>query len=120
MSVRINPFHEAYVTENIAPASFVDMFSETLVESASQLFQPGNIILKGTQGSGKSMLLSLLKPEIRLAYLKAQQRFAVPSSLCRFVGSGINLTRSGAIDFGQRKITGVLPDESAEQSLPLY
>ncbi len=118
MSIRINPFHEAYVTENIPPANFVDVFSSILVESASQLFQPGNIILKGVQGCGKSMLLNLLRPEIRIAYAEARKPFPVPEGLSRFIAAGINLTRSGAIDFGQRQIEAT--NDEDERVLPLY
>jgi hypothetical protein len=116
MDAPLNPFHENYITETTTPTDFVDVFSplhlsETLDTLA--LFQPGNVVLTGVQGSGKSMLLALLRPDIRIAYLrKPNVRFPVPEQFTHFVGAGINLTRSGASDFGQRS----LPDAN----WPLY
>lgn len=104
MDVRSNPFHELYVTESIGSEKFVHLFSPFLVDEAMALFQPGHVILKGLQGSGKSMLLSLLKPSIRVAYAKHNAEFPVPAKFGRFVGAGINLIRSGVSDFGQRSL----------------
>jgi len=104
MAARINPFHELYVGESIGPDKFVNLFSDVIVEHALPLFQPGHVILKGLPGTGKSMLLNLLKPTIRLAYSNAQIRFPVPENLMKFIGAGINLKRSGISDFGQRPI----------------
>lgn len=100
-----NPFDSLYVSESIDPDSFVTLFSPLLVHDTTPLFRPGNVALVGTQGSGKSMLLSLLKPESRMAFANAGKRFPVDDVGSRFIGAGINLTRSGAIDFGQRTIS---------------
>lgn len=122
MRAPINPFHENYITETTSPADFVEVFSplhlsETLDTLA--LFQPGNVVLIGIQGTGKSMLLSLLKPEMRIAYAqKTGAQFPVPAPFSQFVGAGINLTRSGILDFGQRSIKPPLGDEEAQ--LPIY
>ncbi|RZJ78267.1 MAG: hypothetical protein EOO47_14345 [Flavobacterium sp.] len=62
MAIRINPFHELYVGESVGPDKFVGLFSNVIVEHALSLFQPGHVVLKGLPGSGKSMLLNLLKP----------------------------------------------------------
>src|SRR3989304_1459770 len=91
MDIRINPFHELYVTETIGPDRFVKLFSPFLVEQTLALFQPGNVILKGVQGSGKSMLLGLLKPEIRIAYAKANEDFPIKGEFSKFIGAGIAL-----------------------------
>lgn len=107
MAIRINPFHELYVGDSIDPDKFVNLFSDVIVEHALSLFQPGHVILKGLPGTGKSMLLNLLKPDIRLAYSKTENQFPVPENLMKFVGAGINLKRSGIIDFGQRPIDGL-------------
>lgn len=119
MDPDINPFHELYVTEVVSPEEFADLFSPFLVKHALPLFLQGNLVLKGGQGSGKSMLLSLLKPEIRQAYHnKANKAFPVPSRMASFVGAGINITRSGAINFGQRPVD---TDSRKEEMLfPLY
>src|SRR5205823_971259 len=111
---------EPYIAETVPPEQFVSLFSPFLVKDVQDglaLFQPGNVILKGVQGSGKSMLLNLLKPEFRIAYKKAGEEMPIPRKLSRFIGAGINLTRSVAIDFGQRTIE---PDHFDDmQSLPI-
>jgi len=104
MATRINPFHELYVGESVGPDKFVGLFSDVIVKHALSLFQPGHVILKGLPGSGKSMLLNLLKPSIRLAYEKANVKFPIPDEFMKFIGAGINLKRSGISDFGQRSI----------------
>ena len=118
MDIRINPFHELYVTETIGPDRFVKLFSPFLVEQTLALFQPGNVILKGVQGSGKSMLLGLLKPEIRIAYAKANEDFPIKGEFSKFIGAGINLTMCGILDFGQRPIITEKTDE--KEHLPIY
>lgn len=102
-----NPFDSLYVTETIDADSFVSVFSPFIVHDTSSLFEAGNVVLLGTQGSGKSMLLSLLKPETRVAYHKARVQFPLASEGGRkFIGGGVNLARSSAIDFGQRPLGG--------------
>lgn len=106
-----NPFDVLYMTEHIDPDNFVDVFSPFLVHDTSSLYRQGNIVLMGTQGSGKSMLLTLLKPETRIAYAQANRPFPLDKSAPPFIGAGINLGRSGATDFGQRP----LPDGRADE-----
>jgi hypothetical protein len=114
----INPFNELYVTETVAPRDFVTLFSPTLIKDALPLFLPGNVVVKGVQGSGKSMLLTLLKPEIRVAYAKAGCPLPLPQKISRFIGAGINFIRSAAIDFGQRSTDANMATDL--QRLPLY
>ena len=57
----INPFFELYVGDRLSSSEFVNIFSPFLVEHAEALFLPGNVVVKGVQGSGKSMLLKLVK-----------------------------------------------------------
>lgn len=102
MPLRNNPFQLLYFTESISDEEYTKLFSPVLINEALAIFQPGTIVLEGVQGSGKSMLLALLKPEIRFAYLKDDIPFPVPQEFSRFLGAGINLLRSGAIDFGAR------------------
>jgi len=118
---RINPFNELYIAETIPPEQFISLFSPYLVQDIQDglaLFQPGNVVLKGVQGTGKSMLLNLLKPEFRLAYKKARADLPIPRKLSRFIGAGINLARSVAIDFGQRVIEKEHFDDM--ESFPIY
>lgn len=105
MNEYINPFHELYLTEAYLDGGadkFVTGFSPILVKHALGLFQPGNIVLKGLPGSGKSMILNLLRPDTRIAYHKRDIPFPVPDAYSKFVGAGINLNRSLADTFGQR------------------
>lgn len=113
MNYDTNPFEVLYVTDSPDPRLFVDLFSDLPIQFSQPIFQLGNVVLKGTQGCGKSMLLNLLKPEIRLAYHKASVDFPVPSELGRFVGAGINLTLSGALDIGQRPVIGTTDEDEA-------
>lgn len=115
MAPHANPFIELDVTEKIPPAVFTKIFSPLLVPDTLGLFQSGNIVLTGVQGCGKSMLLALLKPEIRIAYALAAEDFPVPVEHRRFIGAGINLTRAGAPDFGNRPIVG-----AETEALPVY
>ncbi len=98
----VNPFHELYQGESISSAEFVRIFSPDLVDLAAPLFMPGNVVLAGVQGSGKSMLFKLLRPEIRQEYARAAIEFPIPSEMRRFIGAGINLNTSEATHFGLR------------------
>jgi len=101
MPQHINPFHDLYLTEAIGAEKFVKLFSPVFVNHGLALYQPGNVVLKGLQGSGKTMLLNLLKPDVRLAYKKSNERFPVPKEFRRFIGAGINLRKSGVSAFSQ-------------------
>ena len=101
----INPFFELYVGDKLSSSEFVNIFSPFLVEHAEALFLPGNVVVKGVQGSGKSMLLSLLRPEVRIEYALAMTEFPVRKEIRKFIGAGINLAHSNAIDFGYRAIS---------------
>ncbi len=116
-----NPFTEAYVTHTVSDAHFVRFFSPVLVKSASAILQPGNVVIKGTQGSGKSMLLRLLDPEIRIAYLNVdpqQQspdtRYPVPHDLRRFVSTRVDLNKSGLLDIANTLPAQPSPEDIAD------
>lgn len=91
-----NPFHDLWVTEDHAPEKFVKLFSHVVVQKAEQIFKTGNIVVRGRQGSGKSMLLNLLGTSTRLEYHRAQENYPVPSKLRCFISASINLTRDNA------------------------
>jgi hypothetical protein len=64
------------------------------------------------------MLLNLFRPTIRVAYHEANEPFPVPKEFARYIGAGINLWRSGALDIGQLPLA---PDRNDRESLfPLY
>jgi hypothetical protein len=119
VKIKINPFHDLYVTENIWPTNFVHLFSPELIAHSETLFIPGNVVLKGIQGSGKSMLLNLLKPEIQCAYAKEKVEFPVKNKQRNFIGAGINLSYSQAFSFGQRVINASKSNNKVDQ-LPLF
>jgi hypothetical protein len=118
MDRRVNPFSELYLTETIPSSQFIRIFSPTLVNSAEALFLPGNVVLQGVQGSGKTMLLELLSPDLRIAYAEANESFPLKRGHSRFIGCGVNLTRSRAVDFGQRPIN--LGSVGETEQLALY
>lgn len=101
-----NPFTEAYVTHSVSDWHFVHYFSPVLVRPAKAIYQPGNVVVRGTQGSGKSMLLRLLDPEIRISYAdairnsSAREEIAFPLApdLCDFISTRVDLNKSGLLD----------------------
>ena len=119
MSEQKNPFVDLYVTESISADTFVKVFSTTLLDEADALalYQPGNVLLIGLQGSGKTALLNLLKPEVLIAYRRAGAKWPLPESCSRFVSAGINLSKSGAMDFGQRPIETQGPSDDRRYAL---
>ena len=118
MPLQANPFHQIYVSDSVNPEIFGKIFSPLLLSDTLALFQPGNVILEGVQGSGKSMLLSLLKPEIRIAYMNSGSVFPVPEQFSNFVSGGINLIRCSVLDFGQRSIQP--GNEGDLEKIPLF
>ncbi len=107
MSNLRNPFHTLYATEGINELDFPAIFSPTLIPLVLPLFQPGNVMLSGTQGTGKSMLLALLDTDIRLAFWKHEKHsFPVESAFCGYVGASINLSNSLVLKFTERDFGG--------------
>ena len=104
MGLSKNPFSNLYITEAIPAEQFVKVFSPVLVnESETHLiFQPGSVIVRGLQGTGKSALLNLLKPETLIAYLNSGEEWPLPEHCSKFISANITLRSSGALDFGQR------------------
>lgn len=103
----LNPFNSLYRTESISTASFVELFSPVLLKESlvQRLFEPGNVILCGLQGSGKSALLNLLEPKVLIEFLKSSdQKWPLPKHCSRFLSASITLRSSGALLFGQRSI----------------
>jgi hypothetical protein len=95
----MNPFHDLYLSEAISEDALVRLFSPVIVDYARVIFEPGNVIVRGLQGTGKTMLLNLLRPESRLAYARAKVEFPVRAA--NFIGAGINLRKCGALEFAQ-------------------
>jgi len=119
MRYDINPFQELYFSDDLLEDEFVGLFSPKPVQSAIHpLFQNGNVVLSGTQGCGKTMLLRLLLPETRIAYFDAKIPFPISQELTQFISAGISLIRSGIAD-----IAGITLGKGVEydfDQLPFY
>ena len=93
---RTNPFQEVYLTEALEdPELYWSWFSpEILSGEVANLYRRGNIVLKGSNGAGKTMLLRLFSPEVQAAYLNHGQ--PVPShDGGRYISTGINFIHAG-------------------------
>ncbi|MFT3869807.1 MAG: hypothetical protein QM715_15260 [Nibricoccus sp.] len=119
MDWQINPFQELYLSDSVNEEAFVDLFSPIPLTSAiNPLFQEGNVVLSGTQGCGKSMILRLLFPETRIAFANKNQPFPVNARAARFVSGGIHLIKSGICDIGQ--VTLGKGDDFDVERLPFF
>lgn len=114
MELPSNPFYTLYLTEGVSEADMPALFSPILVPHVLQLFLPGNVVVRGMQGTGKSMLLSLLDTKVRMQFLKlagvvndsrARNSYPVPPSHRNFIGASINLSKSDAIQLRGIKIS---------------
>ncbi len=120
MNITINPFQQLYLSDDTPTEnSFVQLFSAEVLQTAIHpVFQGNNVVLSGPQGCGKTMILNLLRPEMRIAYKDAGEEFPVPRELRAFMSAGINLTRSGITDLVQ--ITLGRGEDADLRDLPLY
>jgi hypothetical protein len=112
-----NPFHDLYLSEAISEDQLVELFSPVIVKHSGVVFESGNVIVRGLQGTGKTMLLNLLRPDSRLAYRRAGVSFPVPLRAARFVGAGINLRKCGVLEFAQHLDKGMGKKEVQELAL---
>jgi len=112
-----NPFSRLEVAE-IEP-KFVQYFSSKILESCMELYKPGNVIISGIEGSGKTMLLTLLKPEIRISYYEKNIDFPI-SKKFKFLGAGINFVRSGLLEVASRIVSRVEFGEKRVQDAPFF
>ncbi len=119
MNYNINPFQQLYFSDDVSETDFVQFFSPIPLQTAiNPLFQGGNVVLSGTQGCGKTMILCLFDPKTRKAYKEADVPFPVHESMSRFLSAGVNLTRSAITDIGQVTTGG--GDERDLRELPYY
>lgn len=120
MNITINPFQQLYFSDDTpSENNYVELFSSEVLQTAIHpVFQGGNVVLSGTQGCGKTMILSLLRPETRIAYWKLGKDFPVNEQMRNFVSAGVNLTRSRIADIVQ--VTLHRGDEIDERELPFY
>lgn len=112
-----NPFHDLYLSESISEDDLVKFFSPIIVEHSGIVFEPGNVIIRGLQGTGKTMLLNLLRPELRLAYSRVGTKFPVSPKASKFIGSGLNLRKCGILEFAQHLEKGMAVKQVQELAL---
>lgn len=120
MNITINPFQQLYFSDDTQTENnFVELFSEEVLQTAIHpVFQGGNVVLSGTQGCGKTMILSLLRPETRIAYANLNREFPVNKQMRNFISAGVNLTRSRITDIVQ--VTLHRGDEADQREMPFY
>ncbi len=120
MNITINPFQQLYFSDDTqSENNYVELFSDEVLQTAIHpVFQGGNVVLSGTQGCGKTMILSLLRPETRIAYWKQGKEFPVNKKMRNFISAGVNLTRSRITDIIQ--VTLHKGEEVDEREMPYY
>lgn len=120
MNITINPFQQLYFSDDTqSENNFVELFSDKVLQTAiNPVFQGGNVVLSGTQGCGKTMILSLLRPETRIAYWNLGKSFPVNKQMRNFVSAGVNLTRSRITDIVH--VTLHRGDETDIHEIPLF
>ncbi|MEN8263272.1 MAG: hypothetical protein ABFR82_07400 [Nitrospirota bacterium] len=120
MNITINPFQQLYFSDDTQEeTNFVELFSAEVLQTAIHpVFQGGNVVLSGTQGCGKTMILNLLRPETRIAYAKLGQPFPVNKQMRNFISAGVNLTRSRITDLVQ--VTLYRGEATDEREMPFY
>ena len=120
MNITINPFQQLYFSDDTQTENnFVELFSDEVLQTAIHpVFQGGNVVLSGTQGCGKTMILGLLRPETRIAYWKLGKEFPVNKQMRGFISAGVNLTRSRITDLVQVSLHR--GDEIDDREMPFY
>ena len=114
-----NPFLDPRAADSLNGKDYVRCFSPYLVAHLPEVFAEGNVILKGTIGCGKSMILRLFDPKVRIAYHERGQPFPVPEQHQRFIGTGVNLSKSGILDIVQR-MPGTATDEDVQRLTAIF
>jgi hypothetical protein len=97
-----NPFQDPRAADSLNGKAYVRCFSPYLVAHLPEVFSQGNVILRGTIGCGKSMILRLFDPKVRIAYFEEGVEFPVPKNQQKFIATGVNLSKSGVLDIVQR------------------
>ena len=101
-----NPFKDLYLTEAISdPGSYIDYFSPAIITGQTEsLFSRGNVVLRGSNGVGKTMLLRLLQPDVQAAYLKHDSPLPKQVGNEKSLSIGVNLIHAGFNNLGQRQL----------------
>jgi hypothetical protein len=113
-----NPFHDPLVTELIEdPNRYHQMFSEEiLVGETTQVFQPTNVVLVGPQGSGKSMILNLIRYSVISKWISDEGSPPEPlREVTPYFGISINLVRANFHAFGRRSVSKARSGQMKEE-----
>lgn len=112
---RSNPFQELYLTEAVEdPDLFGTLFSPKVITGETKiLFRVGNVVLLGSNGAGKSMLLRLFASDVQAAFLRSGMEDPIPSESRLFLGAGLNLLHAGFGALGRRSVSSD-PYENAD------
>jgi len=104
---RENPFQVLYLTEAMTdPNLYWELFSPRIITGEAQkLFALGNVVLLGSNGTGKSMLLRLFAPSVQAAYLRHGREMPLPKASQRLLGIGINFVVAGVDRLAARRLT---------------
>ena len=117
-----NPFHEPLVTELIEdPARYRRRFSDhILIGETLQVFQPNNSIVTGPQGSGKSMLLNLVRYRVMTEWLNSAGEPPKPlHAVSLYLGISINLVRANYHAFGRRSASRSLGLKEIDENIEI-
>ncbi|MBN9690528.1 MAG: hypothetical protein J0M24_09835 [Verrucomicrobia bacterium] len=106
-----NPFQDPRAADSLNGKAYVRCFSPFLVAHLPEVFAQGNVILRGTIGCGKSMILRLFDPKVKIAYFEEGVEFPVPKSQQMFIATGVNLSKSGVLDIVQRMPSGATNED---------
>jgi hypothetical protein len=106
-----NPFQDPRSADSLNGKAYVRCFSPYLVAHLPEVFSQGNVILRGTIGCGKSMILRLFDPKVRIAYFDEGVEFPVPKNQRMFIATGVNLSKSGVLDIVQRMPSNATNDD---------
>ena len=106
-----NPFQDPRAADSLNGKAYVRCFSPYLVAHLPEVFAQGNVILRGTIGCGKSMILRLFDPKVRIAYFEEGVEFPVPKNQRMFIATGVNLSKSGVLDIVQRMPSNATNDD---------
>src|SRR5438034_942078 len=104
---RRNPFQDLYLTEAFEdPDAYWRWFSPSIITGeTTSLFKPGNVVLLGSNGAGKTMLLRLFSSEVHAAFLRAGHRYPLDESDRRFLAINLHIIHAGLSGLGGRRVS---------------
>lgn len=100
----VNPFQTLYLTEALSdPDLYWHLFSPKIITGeAERLFRVGNVVLLGSNGTGKTMLLRLFSPAVQAAYKRHGIELPLPENAA-LLSVSVNLLHAGFSALGRRR-----------------